>query len=62
MKESNTMQLEEQVKKILFDLGKNIKLHRITNESFIFEIDYERYAKDIVSLLEQTEPESRPQS
>jgi hypothetical protein len=56
------MQLEEQVKKILFDLGKNIKLHRITNESFIFEIDYERYAKDIVSLLEQTEPESRPQS
>ena len=56
------MQLEDKIRDILFELGKNIKLHKITNENFIFEIDYERYVKELSSLLEQTEQGSDPQS
>lgn len=56
------MQLEDQIRDILFELGKNIKLHKVTNENFIFEIDYERYVKDLASLLDQTKQESHPES
>lgn len=48
------MNREEQIRDILFDLGKNIKLHKITNDNFIFEIDYEKYVKLILGVTDST--------
>ena len=46
--------MENEIREILFDLGKNIKLHKVTNDNFIFEIDYETYVKKIMQLVESS--------
>lgn len=46
------MNLEDQVREVLFTMGKEIKLHKITNDNFIFEIDYEKYVAQLKSILE----------
>jgi hypothetical protein len=62
IKESKTVQLEDKIREILFHLGQNIIVHKIDQENSVLEIDYERYVKDISSLLEQTGQESHPES
>ncbi len=44
-------QLEDQIRQVLFELGQNITLHKITNENFIVEIDYEVYVEKLKSIL-----------
>ena len=46
--------MENEIREILFDLGKNIKLHKVTDDNFIFEIDYEVYVGKIMLLLESS--------
>lgn len=46
--------MENDIREILFDLGKNIILHKIDNDNFIFEIDYERYVDKIMQLVESS--------
>lgn len=61
MTESNEIDkdIEEQIRKILFELGKDIKLHKIDNDNMVIEIDYDKYLlmlKDIIrqAIEEQT--------
>jgi len=61
-KESKIVQLEDKIREILFHLVQNIIVHKIDQENSVLEIDYERYVKDISSLLEQTGQESHPES
>jgi hypothetical protein len=56
------VQLEDKIREILFHLVQNIIVHKIDQENSVLEIDYERYVKDISSLLEQTGQESHPES
>ena len=44
--------MEEQIKKILFELGTSIKIHKIDNENSVLEIDYDKYVKKLMQLLE----------
>ena len=46
--------MKNEIREILFDLGKNIKLHKVTNDNFIFEIDYEVYVDKIMQLVESS--------
>lgn len=45
--------LQIQIKDILFQMSKEIKVHKIDSNNLIFEIDYEGYAKKIINLFEQ---------
>lgn len=44
--------LEDQIREILFKIGKEIKIHTI-GKDMIIEIDYEKYVEEIKQLIEQ---------
>lgn len=48
------MDLESQIRQILFDMGKSIKFHRIDINNSVMEIDYEKYVKLILGAIEST--------
>jgi hypothetical protein len=45
------MTLEEEIRSILFEVGKELVLHQIEPGKFIIEIDYEKYAKQIINVI-----------
>lgn len=51
-RESKKMDLENEIREVLFEVGKDLKIHKITNDNFILEIDYEKYVRKIMQLLE----------
>lgn len=48
------MMPEDEIRSILFELGKNIKIHKIDNDNSIFEIDYDKYVKLILGVTSST--------
>lgn len=49
-----TQQIENDIKKILFDIGKEIKIHKLIDGNLIVEIDYDKYVKQILDLIESS--------
>lgn len=47
------MDIKQKIDQILFELGKQIKIHKIDSENTIIEIDYNRYSKEILDLFEE---------
>jgi hypothetical protein len=47
------MTLEEEIRSILFEVGKDIILHQIEPGKFIIEIDYEKYVQQILTIIKQ---------
>lgn len=45
------MDLEEEVKKVLFDIGKTIKIHQIDENNSVIEIDYEHYTTELLRVF-----------
>lgn len=45
------MNLEEEIKAILFLIGQEIILHKIDSENIIIEIDYDKYTADIMQIV-----------
>lgn len=45
------MNLEFEIKNILFEIGKEIKVHSLQDGNLIIEIDYDKYAMEIMELL-----------
>lgn len=41
------MELEDKLRSILFDIGKEIKIHTI-GKDMIIEIDYEKYVEQLI--------------
>jgi hypothetical protein len=54
IRESKSMDLESQIRQILFDMGKSIKFHRIDVNNSVMEIDYEKYVKLILGAIDST--------
>ena len=54
------MSLEEEIREILFDLGKTIVVHKIDGNNSIIEIDYDKYVAKLALLISQTEQEDLP--
>jgi hypothetical protein len=46
------MSLEDQIREVLFSIGKEIKILRIDNNNTVISIDYEKYVSELKSILE----------
>ena len=45
------MNIESRIRDVLFEIGKDIKIHKIDNDNTIIEIDYEKYVEKLKSIL-----------
>lgn len=45
------MDLEKEIHAILFNMGKDVKIHKIDSENMILEIDYEKYTVEILRVF-----------
>jgi hypothetical protein len=45
------MSLEDRIRSILFQIGKDVVLHRVDSSNIIIDIDYEKYVEELASLL-----------
>lgn len=46
------MELEKKIREILFNIGKEIKIHTIGKE-MIIEIDYEKYVEELTECYKE---------
>lgn len=53
-KERDQMETEDKIKEILFEMGKDIKIHKITSDNMILEIDYDKAVTKIMQLLKSS--------
>lgn len=49
------MNIEEKIKSILFEIGKDIKIHKISPDNMILEIDYDKYVDQILKIFNNKE-------
>ena len=47
------MTLEEKIRSILFEVGKELVLHQIEPGKFIIEINYEKYTQEVLKAIEE---------
>jgi len=45
------MDIEDQIRSILFEIGKDIKVHKLIDGNLIIDIDYEKYVSQILSII-----------
>lgn len=45
------MNLEDEIKNILFNIGKEITVHKLYDGNIILEIDYDKYTEEIIKLI-----------
>lgn len=45
------MNLEDQIREVLFNMGKEIKILKIDDDNMIFSIDYETYVQELKLIL-----------
>lgn len=45
------MSLEDDVRNILFEIGKDVKIHKLIDGNLIIDIDYEKYVQEILKLI-----------
>jgi len=45
------MDLENEIKDILFEIGKDIKIHKLIDGNLIIDIDYEKYISQILDKV-----------
>jgi hypothetical protein len=48
------MSLDDEIRNILFDMTQTIKFHKVTNDNVIMEVDYEKYVKLILGVIDST--------
>lgn len=51
------MDLKEKLNNILFNIGKDIKVHKIDNNNTVIEIDYDKYSDEILNLFKEYKDE-----
>jgi hypothetical protein len=47
----NLEEIENDIKSILFEIGKDIKLHKLIDGNIIIEIDYDKYVNSLMDLI-----------
>lgn len=45
------MNLEDDIRSILFEIGKDIKIHKLIDGNLIIDIDYEKYIEKIMEAV-----------
>ena len=46
-----SVDLEKEINNILFNLGKEIKIHRVDKDNTLIEIEYEKYTIEILRVF-----------
>ena len=47
------MNLEDDIRSILFEIGKDIKIHKLIDGNLIIDIDYEKYIEKIIEAVDK---------
>jgi hypothetical protein len=47
------MSFENDIKNILFEIGKEIKIHSLIDGNLIIEIDYDKYTIELMELMKK---------
>lgn len=47
------MSLEDDIRNILFEIGKDIKIHKLIDGNLIIDIDYDKYVVQILNTLDK---------
>lgn len=45
--------IEDKIKNILFQIGKDVKVHKLIDGNLILEIDYEKYTNQILDIFKE---------
>lgn len=45
------MQIDQQIEEILFRIGQDIVLHKLDDDNYIVEIDYQKYTAEILRVF-----------
>jgi hypothetical protein len=48
------VQPEDQLREILFNIGKEIKLLKIDDDNIVIDIDYEKYIDEIMQIVKSS--------
>lgn len=48
------MSLEDQIRQVLFELGQDVKIHKIDSINMIIEIDYDKAVEKIMQILQSS--------
>lgn len=48
------MSIEDDIRNILFEIGKDIKIHKLIDGNLIIDIDYEKYVNQILNAIEDS--------
>jgi hypothetical protein len=46
------LSIDEQIQAVLFDISKELKVHKIDDDNLIIEMDYEKHTLQLKSILE----------
>lgn len=46
------MSIDDKIRNVLFDIGKDIKIHKIDDENMVIEIDYDRYVLTLKGIIQ----------
>lgn len=49
------MSLEDNIRSILFEIGKDVKIHKLIDGNLIIDIDYEKYVNQILSAFNESD-------
>ncbi len=49
------MSIEDDIRSILFEIGKEIKVHKLIDGNLIIDIDYEKYVSQILDLINKSD-------
>ena len=45
------MNIEDDIRSILFEIGKEVKIHKLIDGNLIIDIDYEKYVLQIIDKI-----------
>lgn len=45
------MSLESDIEQVLFDIGRDVKIHKLIDGNLIIEINYEKYTEKIIEIF-----------
>ena len=49
------MDLENKIRSILFEIGKDIKIHKLIDGNLIVDIDYDKYVSQILDIVNKSD-------
>lgn len=47
------MNIEEELRSVLFNIGKDIKIHKLIDGNLILDIDYEKYIDQLIEIFKK---------